>query len=437
MTTLPFDYSSLDSVFMSFSNELLNNVAQDDAHDFEDFFLDEDTPTNLADDLLDVLYRQVEILLENSSTDHQATRLPSIMRKLFYVCETDSSNGSPRLRNQAKMERAFQETVLRGDTVVKIIVRCDLFYSHPDYHGNDHDMIYTTHTKLQSVTIPAPVPVGVTSMPVNLSAAITQPAPVPTNEFRHKLLPSDVKQRYGDHQDPNIIVPVSQLVEFIPAPDCKLHRKHFYQPSIAGEKVIVRNGSVLSSIYNPKEFHQNLPNCHDVTFPGIHMWYKLFSGHGNAHIICIVPHELLEQGHGGGQGFEFDEDLPPHKSGYLFNWHNDILRALQDSTMFPPDSIPAHRVKSIHNGYQAILAILHDSHPAFVAHPVSLCKNWPEQKTGQSIFAFHAEFTEFISLCAIFMDGTLDLNSPTVMDTFMQNCTHSAYLHCYSSTRFP
>jgi hypothetical protein len=96
MTALPFDCSSLDSVFISFSNELLNNVAQDDAHDFEDFF-DEDTPTNLSDDLLDVLYQQVEILLENSSTDHQATRLPWIMRKLLYVCETDSSNGSPAL----------------------------------------------------------------------------------------------------------------------------------------------------------------------------------------------------------------------------------------------------------------------------------------------------------------------------------------------------
>jgi hypothetical protein len=163
MTALPFDCSSLDCVFISFSNELLNNVAQDDAHDFQDFF-DEDTPTNLADDLLDVLHKQVEILLENSSTDHQAARLPSIMRKLFRVYETDSSNGSPRLRNQAKMERAFQETVLRGDTVVKIIVLCDLLHFHPDCQGNDHDMICTAHAELQSVTIPAPPPVGVTSI---------------------------------------------------------------------------------------------------------------------------------------------------------------------------------------------------------------------------------------------------------------------------------
>jgi hypothetical protein len=246
MAALPFDCSLLDSVFISFSDELLNNVAEDDAHDFEDFF-DKDTPTNLADDLLDALCKQVEILLENSSTDHQATRLPSIMRKLFCVCETDSSNGLPRLRNQAKMGRAFEETVLCGDTVVKIILRCDLLCFHPDCQGNDQDMICIAHAELQSVTIPAPPPDGVTSMPANLSAAITQPAPVPRNEFRHKLLPSDAKQLYDDHQDPNIIVPVSQLVEFIPTPDCKLHRKCFHQPSIAGEKVIVRNGSIRIS----------------------------------------------------------------------------------------------------------------------------------------------------------------------------------------------
>jgi hypothetical protein len=130
MTALPFDCSSLDSVFIWFSNELLNDVA----HDSKDFF-DEDTPTNLADDLLDALCRQLEVLLENSGTHHQETRLPSIMSEPFCVCETDSSNCSPRLRNQAKMERAFQETVLRGDTVVKIIVPCDLLHFHPDHIG--------------------------------------------------------------------------------------------------------------------------------------------------------------------------------------------------------------------------------------------------------------------------------------------------------------
>jgi hypothetical protein len=96
--------------------------------------------------------------------------------------------------------------------------------------------------------------------------------------------------------------------------------------------------------------------------------------------------------------------------------------------MFPQDSIPAQRVKNHSNGYYAILAVLTDSHPAFVAHPVTLCKNWPEQKPNQSIFDFHSEFTEAIALRAIYMNDAQDMNSAIMMDTFMQNCTHSDYL---------
>jgi hypothetical protein len=96
--------------------------------------------------------------------------------------------------------------------------------------------------------------------------------------------------------------------------------------------------------------------------------------------------------------------------------------------MFQVGSACADRVKSMTNGYNAILAVLHDSHPAFVTHPITLCKNWPEQKPGQSIFQFYAEFVEAISLRAIFLDGTQDLNSPVMLSTFMQNCACSAFL---------
>jgi hypothetical protein len=96
--------------------------------------------------------------------------------------------------------------------------------------------------------------------------------------------------------------------------------------------------------------------------------------------------------------------------------------------MFPLNSVPWKRVKTMTNGCHALLAILHDSHPAFVTHPITLCKNWPEQKPDQSLFDFHAKFTEAISLHAMFMDGTQDLNSPTMLSAFMQNCTHLAFV---------
>ena len=49
---------------------------------------------------------------------------------------------------------------------------------------------------------------------------------------------------------------------------------------------------------------------------------------------------------------------------------------------------------------------------------ITLCNNWPEQKSGQSIFEFHTEFTEAFSLpAAILMDGAQDLNSPMILST--------------------
>eukprot|EP00978_Attheya_sp_CCMP212_P039393 scaffold204301_cov55-Attheya_sp.AAC.3 len=83
--------------------------------------------------------------------------------------------------------------------------------------------------------------------------------PISTNEFLHHLLPSDVKERYDNHQDPNVIVPVFELVPFIPTMFCTSPCKYFYQPNIAGEKVIVRNGAVLSSVYDAKNFHKTVP----------------------------------------------------------------------------------------------------------------------------------------------------------------------------------
>ena len=140
---------------------------------------------------------------------------------------------------------------------------------------------------------------------------------LPQAQFCHHLLLSDVKQRYHDHQNPNIIVPIQDLmVPFAATLSRPLPCKYSHQPDIAGKKVIVRNGPVLSSIYDSKKFHQTVPYCNSVSSQVLCSWYTLFSGHGNTCRIYIILYELFSQGHGGGQGFVFGEELPPHKSGY-------------------------------------------------------------------------------------------------------------------------
>jgi hypothetical protein len=424
MTTI--DYSSIKNVSFSFSNLLLNATASDYAHDYDDFF--DESGVVLDPDLLDIINAEVSKLLH--LCDGQPARIPSIMNKFYYKFFSQDAGQTIRLRTQSNIEQAFQETLRRNETVVKIIVMCESLHFHPGFNGNNIDLIFTTNEEMMTqVTQQSVLPSPAGNAPASLPPSFTQPLlHVPTNEFRHNLLPPDVKKRYDDHQDPDVIVPVCNLVHFV-ATSFRTHPcKYFYQPNIASEKVIVRNGAVLASYHDSKNFHKTVPYCLDSSWHGIRSWYQLFSRHGNANGIYIVPYELLTQGHGGGQGFAFDDDLPPHKSGYFPIWSNDILRALQHSSMFPPGSKPAERVMTMTDGYNAILAVLHDSHPAFVTHPITLCKNWPEQKSGQSIFQFYAEFVEAISLRAIFLDGTQDLNSPVMLSTFMQNCTHSAFL---------
>jgi hypothetical protein len=62
--------------------------------------------------------------------------------------------------------------------------------------------------------------------------------------------------------------------------------------------------------------------------------------------MFVVPYELLDKTQGGSMGFEFGDDLPDFKSCHgSFDWAADMLLALQRSSMFPGDLIPASRVK--------------------------------------------------------------------------------------------
>jgi hypothetical protein len=69
--------------------------------------------------------------------------------------------------------------------------------------------------------------------------------------------------------------------------------------------------------------------------------------------------------------------------------------------MFPVPSTALDVMKGHTNGHCGGVMVLNASHHDFVTHSIALCKNWPEQKTGQSTFDFHAKFTKAIALRAI------------------------------------
>ena len=428
VTSTMIDFSTITAVHVAFSNPLLNTFAQGIVPNYVSFFSDEKRSA-LNDDLKAVLDQQVPLVLDICSGD--LARVPALLNKCVFKHYDPVSASTRNLRTHADLVECFTSAVRNQQTFVKITVMTEVLFFHPDFNGHNLDEIFTTKEEMM-ISMNSLPSMSSSSLPtvtsLGSSAAITLPPSVPTNEFRHHLLPDDVRKRYDDYMNPNLIVPVQELVPFLITSTSPTRLKYFHETYIAGDKVILRNGAVLVATRDSKKFHKNMPYCNDISPHGLRVWYKRFVNHGNTCGIFVVPYELLSKSHGGAMGFEFDDDLPSFKSCYCFEWAADILLALQHSSMFPLGSVFAERVKHCDNGYYGLIAILHDSHPAFVTHPIALCKNWPEQQVGQSIFDFHAEFTEAISLRAIFMDDAQDLNSPTMMDTFIHNCLHSEYL---------
>jgi hypothetical protein len=425
-SALSFDYSSIDKVYIQFSNPILKSYASDQVINLSPFFVDNSRQV-LAPNLLDVITEQtIAILDANCQATTMHDRIPALVDKCPFSWYSTKDQRAYRLRSQNLIVDAFQKAVqdkVATTTIVTIRVLTEALHFSSTFNGCNLDFVSTDDFPVSEAPSPP-----FEHLSHGSSAAITQEAPVPSNEFRHNLLPVDVKKRYDDHQDQNKVVPVHDLVPFGSTPDQQESRLFFHNSYVAGDKVILRNGGVLSATYDSKRFHKNIPTCLDVSPHGLRSWYRLFSGHGNSCGIYIVPYELFAKGHGGAIGFDFGIDIPQFKSGYFFDWQNDILRALQHSSMFPLNSEPAQRAMGRQNGYYTIMAILTDSHPSFIEHPITLCKDWPCQKAAQTIFDFHTEFVEAIRLRAIFMNDTQDLNSPLMLSTFMHNCLHSAYL---------
>jgi hypothetical protein len=137
------------------------------------------------------------------------------------MSHSDQQGATRRLCTQGSVEEAFKESIDNKKTFVKIIVQTNNLQFHPNFKGNDLDLIFANQDDMlrvkRSSAIFANTP-STTTIPLSTgssavtgsSAAITQPVPVPvpTNKFRHHLLPPDVKKHYNNHQDPNIVVPI-------------------------------------------------------------------------------------------------------------------------------------------------------------------------------------------------------------------------------------
>jgi hypothetical protein len=321
-----------------------------------------------------------------------------------------STNGTLwNLRNMDHITRALKHSLATNSPELVIQCNMDLLYFAPVFTGVDLDQVDTS-------PFPPTPPVQLTpSTPAATPGTSHLPVVPATSTFNYHALPADVLIRYDSFQDPTIIVPAKDLKPFVDPKGASI--SYYANPFVISTRVILCNGCVLEGDRDQKRFSRDPPVCTDVTPLKLRTRYRNFTNHALSCGYFVVPYyELLSKTHGGSTGFEFGHDLPQSKLTEYFAWQNDIGRVLQNSRMFPPKSTPAQCAATTSNGYKILLAILSDTHPAFVDQPILLAMNFPKQQPNQDIFEFYHLFQDVLRLRVIFMGGTDNMQQDHMID---------------------
>ena len=408
-------FTPIASFVVQFSQPDLHRLASGDI-DIGPLFQTTDRDM-LAADPVPLMRHGIEALLTDAcvrTTD--MTRAAMIVNTMTFSWQ--AANGtSRRIRTATHLLQALEHGIANNISDLVLFAHCDLLYYNHTFDGLNLDGIDTT--PFAPVTQPIVAPT--TSTPASTPLPLTPP----TDVFNYHALPSDVLQRYDSFQDPTVILRVKELTPFVDS----LGISNFYtNPYVIGSRVILQNGAVLEGTPDQKLFSKDPPTCTGDTPTIIRSWYHSFTNHALSCGYFVVPYELLSKTNGGSNGFSFGTDLPSAKTPSYYRWQNDIGRLLKRSSAFPANSQSAKRAATTDNGYHLLLALVSDSHPAYVDQPILLAMHWPKQSPNQDIFGFYNDFIDNIRLRSIFLDGSDDMKSSHMNDCFIQSCNHLTYL---------
>jgi hypothetical protein len=417
-------YTKITSIVIQFSQPDLHRLASGDI-DVPSLYATS-TSDELTTDPMDIIRRgTVHLLTEACLSTPDFTRLPLLVSKMAYSW-CDENDTKRRIRNTTHLDRALEYCLDNNLTEVIIYAHCDLLFFDHNFNGTDLDKVDIS--PFPKPPSPGPVtpshvtPVNPTAPPLTPSLNVTPP----TDIFNYQALPSDVLKRYDAHQDPSIILRVTDMTPFLGPTG---NPENFYiNPFVIGSRVILQNGAVLEGTPDQKLFSKDPPACAGDTPASIRSWYRTFTNHALSCGYFVVPYELLSKNKTSSNGFDFGTDLPAAKTPHYYRWQNEIGRLLKRSSTFPANSQSSKRAASSDNGYHILLAIVSDSHPAYVDQPILLAMHWPKQSPTQDIFGFYNDFIDNVRLRSIFLGGADDMKSAHMVDCFIQSCQHSSYL---------
>ena len=251
--------------------------------------------------------------------------------------------------------------------------------------------------------------------PTTASAAYT---------FNTRGLPADVLTAFTNKMDGGLVTGTSTRTPYAGG--------NLYH--IDGDRYILADGSLfLAQEPNEKGLMKNPPTCEKDHHAGVRQWYQSFTIHCMDHGFYVHPLWCFRANHGGSRGFttgaDAMDDLPAAMAVPLESMSRPLFSILQRKDMFPPGSNLAGIVQSCYgNGYQSLLQVIFNSHPAFHPQPSTLITSYPKQR-GLSLNEYFMLFKDFLQLRAYISNITQDLSHSNELDVFISNADHAWFLN--------
>jgi hypothetical protein len=396
---------------------------------FHEMFDDGATRTQVKKDVMAVLRRHVqEIVVRVANQTTQAARVPPILNRWTYKYERRLGRYT-NLRGDIDFRKLLQKAIDNGETEVDIYIVWGSTYIN-------YDGAIITYKNFDDFSNnPFPGPAGVPVVPGNVPPGVAGGAFAlaagrrPFNPVTLPAGPQSVKARYDKFIDESKHIRRSDISTFN---DTGLHLR-YYIDGVTGDSYVLRNGQVYRYMGQPdfKAFSRQVPKCYDTSAAGVYQWYNLFVGHCHQHGIYAHPYVLMNKT-GGPQGFTcgLDEgyDLPSFFTQIVRDSNYPIWQLLSRDDVFPKGS----KYKSVvaqysGRGYEALKAIVMDTHPKFSEHPGLLIANPPVQLDGQTLSEYWMVWQFYLAMKALVHDEIVSLDNVSAIDIFIQGCIDRDY----------
>jgi len=332
---------------LSHAHHVLNEAFSEPIEDIADLFADDNrTALNTTGEMNAV--RRLKALI--ISTIEQAayktatkTRVSVLIDPLpmSYFRIMGNRDQQSFIRSPKNLEAFLDEANKHHDTVPEVRLNINsLFFRKgfmPEDFGDINDKAFPVEPPFSPIV----------GSPTQIGAPQYSPSPVMTSPalnpyFNSSGIPQDVKQRYEDHKDDDVLVTKLMMTRFdSTVPNISLDitgntKRKVLVFSDGPNRVITRSGHTFQ-LYPPDErsekaFIANTPRLTSIQPDTIRNWYDQLTEHARQYGIYIHPYYCFRKSTGSSRGFTCGDDsdsaqydLPAHLFHKLDHWSSKIF----------------------------------------------------------------------------------------------------------------